>query len=212
MNHPDWSINAPLLTAREIESVAFPELPVRLQREFEDGWKSPSDINEHCRWLRYMASQCEHVTEFGVRSGVSTRALMAGLRSRGKGNKLISFDVVDNAKDTLMSLSVASDVDFTFYVTSTLTTVPIAPTDMLFIDSYHTYEQLTAELKRHGDSVRRWIVFHDTKTFGSIGEDGTIPGLRQAITEYCRVSEFEVVYNWNENNGMMAIERVNSQP
>jgi hypothetical protein len=48
--------------------------------------------------------------------------------------------------------------------------VTIIPTDMLFIDTLHTGEQLETELERHHDKVMRYIVLHDTTTFAMRGE------------------------------------------
>ena len=49
-----------------------------LAEQYERARSTPSDINEHCETLRRLASECEHATEFGMRHGVSTVALLAG--------------------------------------------------------------------------------------------------------------------------------------
>jgi|KBSSwiStaDraftv2_1062776.scaffolds.fasta_scaffold174202_2 hypothetical protein len=39
----------------------------------------------------------------------------------------------------------------------------------LFIDTWHVCEQLETELSRHSVRVRRYLVMHDTVTFGEVG-------------------------------------------
>ena len=56
--------------------------------------------------------------------------------------------------------------------------VEIDPTDVLFIDTRHDYDQLAAELARHAEEVRRAIALHDTTAFGDRGET---PGARGAL-------------------------------
>ncbi len=47
----------------------------------------------------------------------------------------------------------------------------IEQTDMLFIDTLHTYNQLSKELRKHEKNVNKWIILHDTITFGERDED-----------------------------------------
>ena len=54
---------------------------------------TPTDINEHIETLVKYASQCDHVTEMGVRGIFSTWAFVA---SRPK--KLISYDLYNPSK------------------------------------------------------------------------------------------------------------------
>jgi len=62
--------------------------PYHLDHAFEERCRRPSDINEHLVTLRDLAANCAHVTEFGVRKGVSTFALL-----HGQPNRLISYDI-----------------------------------------------------------------------------------------------------------------------
>ena len=48
----------------------------------------PSDINEHLPTLMKYASECEHITEMGVRNIVSTFALLMG-----EPKRMISYDI-----------------------------------------------------------------------------------------------------------------------
>jgi len=165
----------------------------------------PSDINMHVPRLRQFAEQCEHVTEFGVRHGVSTTALLAGAVS-GKLQRLVSYDhKLWGRENDLRDL--APDV-FKFVKKSTLE-INIAPTDMLFIDSRHTYSQLSYELLRGYDKVRRWIALHDTRLFGHRDESMVKgPGLLLAVREFLAANmDWFVAEHYEYNNGFTVLSR-----
>lgn len=151
-----------------------------------------SDINEHMPLLRELASRCRHVTEFGLRwARGSTVAFLAA-----QPETLVSWDidvkhVISARVQELTHLT--SRTSFQPRVGDTLK-IHIEPTDMLFIDTWHTGKQLLAELERHVDpkaqAVRKYLVFHDTATFGVVGEDGSPPGLRTAIYQFQKFFSF----------------------
>lgn len=160
----------------------------------------PSDINEHLDVLASMASQCEHVTEFGTNDTTSTSALLRGCP------KVVSYDIVKHPCVT--ALETLTNGNFDFHLKSTLD-ADIERTDMLFIDDLHTYAQVKAELGRHSYKVNRWIVFHDTVLFGSKGEEGCTIGIRPAIEEFLqRHTEWKVRFDLPNCNGLMALERI----
>ena len=166
--------------------------------------RTATDINEHLPMLYYLAQQCDHVTEFGVRTGASTLAFLHGLQ--GRPATLRSYDINDQygVQD---SLTRWTRVEWTFSICSTLSITRIEPTDLLFVDTLHNYDQVRQELALHGDAARRWIVFHDTETFGTIGDDGG-RGINQAITEWLEAKpEWRIVYRTHRNNGLTVIER-----
>ena len=166
--------------------------------------RTATDINEHLPMLYYLAQQCDHVTEFGVRTGASTLAFLHGLQ--GRPATLRSYDINDQygVQD---SLTKWTRVEWTFSICSTLLITRIEPTDLLFVDTLHNYDQVRQELALHGDAARRWIVFHDTETFGTVGDDGG-RGINQAITEWLEAKpEWRIVYRTHRNNGLTVIER-----
>ena len=166
--------------------------------------RTATDINEHLPMLYYLAQQCDHVTEFGVRTGASTLAFLHGLQ--GRPATLRSYDINDQygVQD---SLTRWTRVEWTFSICSTLSITRIEPTDLLFVDTLHNYDQVRQELALHGDAARRWIVFHDTETFGTVGDDGG-RGINQAITEWLEAKpEWRIVYRTHRNNGLTVIER-----
>lgn len=165
----------------------------------------PSDINEHLPVLKEFASKCEMVTEFGVRGVVSTWALIAG-----RPEQVTSYDLNSPGDEVLFNVrSVARDakVFFVFYQVDVRFTF-IAETDLLFIDTFHTYSQLRAELRKHAHDVRKWIILHDTETFGEKGEADGENGLNFAIREFLLANDdwFELV-RYTNNNGLTILQR-----
>ena len=166
--------------------------------------RHPSDINEHLPMLYFLAQQCDHVTEFGVRTGASTLAFLHALQ--GRRATLRSYDINDQF-GVHKTMAPHTTADWTFSICSTLAISPIEPTDLLFVDTLHRYDQVRQELALHGDAVRRWIVFHDTETFGVTGDDGG-EGINRAIDEWLASRpEYRIVYRTHRNNGLTVIER-----
>lgn len=149
---------------------------------------SGSDINEHMPRLRELATQCDHVTEFGTRSGNSTIAFLAGLSARaedsGRACVLESYDI--NAADVQPPACCAK---WEFHRADTRKLEVISETDLLFIDTLHDCEQVRAELM-HAPKAKRWLVFHDTVLFGWREESTNgLPGIMQAILEFLATDE-----------------------
>lgn len=173
----------------------------------KQGWGI--DMTEHMPTLRRYAEECEHITEMGVRFVVSTWAFLAG-----KPKKLVSYDITPpntfdasiNIKDIARAAKL-NGTEFVFKLESTLK-ANIEETDLLFIDTLHNYEQLRYELTHHGNKSRKYIVMHDTVTFGRVGET-SVEGLQKAIDEFLADNphwkEKEVFTNCN---GLTILERV----
>lgn len=165
---------------------------------------TPSDINEHLPTLKEYASECDHVTEMGVRYIVSTYALLMG-----KPKKMISYDIMDCNWQPVKEL-VKDDTDFSFFIGDTLK-IDIEPTDLLFIDTLHNYNQLSRELQRHADKVKKYIVFHDTTSFENVGESykGTREmGIWPAIQEFVEKNpQWSIYRRFANNNGLTIIKK-----
>lgn len=171
-----------------------------LQSEYEIRYKTPSDINEHLSTLKHLSSLCKHVTEFGVRGGNSTVALAAGLPKR-----MISHDI-NPMPPGIAEMIREAGIKFDFLQGNVLE-IGIVETELLFIDTLHTYTQLKAELARHSVMAKRFMVFHDTVTFGNCGEDGATPGLRRAIFEFLNDHpKWVLSEEFTNNNGLMILE------
>ena len=154
--------------------------------------------------LAQLARQCEHVTEFGVRTGMSTYSFLHGLSSKPNA-KLRSYDLHDFFNVFGISAQVATN--WTFQQGSTLDAPTIEPTDLLFIDTLHTYAQVKGELEKHGNQARKYIVFHDTVAFGIVGEDnGT--GINLAIQEFLRDNDhWHIAEHYENCNGLTVLAR-----
>jgi hypothetical protein len=168
---------------------------VTIEERYQEFCQTPSDINEHLPTLRLYADQCDHVTEFGVRGCVSLHAFLAS-----KAEKVVAYDINNVAVPDCPKLTSICADDLL---------VEIEPTDLLFIDTLHTFFQLEAELWLHNRNVRKWIAMHDTTMFGERGEDGTTPGLNRAIEKFLEghPRRWKECYRSTANNGLTILER-----
>lgn len=208
----DWRSGMDQKIAAQKQSAEPPKLPQSLPELFERYCKEPSDINEHLGTLRTLASECQHVTEFGTRGGVSTVALLAG-----GPQTVASYDVVNICGEgcsscqkkrmpcLLATLVTDTNIEWHHGVdTSTLETID--DTDLLLIDTLHTADQVRSELK-HAGQVRRFIVLHDTVTFGETGEGGA-PGILVAVREFLDANpQWFIRDQYINNNGLMVLAR-----
>lgn len=88
----------------------------------------------------------------------------------------------------------------------------IEPTDLLFIDTLHVYDQLKKELDRHAACVRQFIIMHDTTTFGEIGEPidgspnarGLWPAIEEFLESHC---DWQLRERFTNNNGLTVLSR-----
>lgn len=161
-----------------------------------------SDINEHIPTLYLLANQCDHVTELGVRWGTSSKAF---LYSKAK---LRSYDIslTDEAK-TLFAQARAQGRDAELFEQDSLTITNFEETDLLFIDTLHTYNQAIQELNLYHSKVRGCIVLHDTELFGEVGQDGT-RGLMHAVREFLSErGEWFMAMHFKNNNGLTVLVR-----
>ena len=170
-----------------------------------------SDIKEHLPTLKRYAEECSHITEMGMRSIVSTWAFMMGLPDR-----LVSYDIDNPPKDRLllaMRAAMELNINFDFKKENVLE-ANIEKTDLLFIDTLHRGSQLRKELKLHANKVNKYIIMHDTFTFGEKGEDDnhqpTIKGdgLLIALDEFVNSrKEWVIKEVYKNNNGLTILER-----
>ena len=163
-----------------------------------------SDIVEHLPVLKLYANEVDHVTEMGVRTVVSTYAFLAG-----RPKRMISYDIIPVEQfgvDRFWLAQIAAEVGtvYEFRVGDT-TQVDIEETDLLFIDTLHTYEQLKIELARHAHKVRQYMIFHDIAIFGNVDETGTGWGLVPAIQEFLAEHPEWFVHEWRMNNNGLGV-------
>jgi GT2 family glycosyltransferase len=162
-----------------------------------------SDTNDLFPTFRSYARECAHVTEFGVRGVFTTWAFLAG-----RPKRMISYDIEYNPNiEGAKKEALRAEISFEFRQENTLETT-IEPTDLLFIDTTHTYLHLKVELERHAGKVGKWIMIHDSETFGETGQDGTSPGEKAAITEFLVAHpEWIQKEHMTISNGLTILER-----
>ena len=178
---------------------------------------SKSDINEHLPTLYRYGQECEHITEMGVRDVVSVYAFLHSTPKSFIGYDLYTSNNINRAE----KLAKAANIDFRFIQANVLDVV-IEQTDLLFIDTWHRYEQLKNELKLHASKVNKYLIFHDTTKFAYIDETlrPYIPkdldqhstekrGLWPAIEEFLNNNpEWGLKERFTNNNGLTILSRV----
>lgn len=188
-------------TTRKVSNMS--DSSVEIETLFRRAQATPSDICEHVQRMRKLAERCDHITEMGVRTGVSTTAWIAA-----RPKTLICYDIQRCAEvELLMRAAKAAGVNFVFRIENVLHAT-IEKTDLLFIDTLHTYDQLRRELALHAAKARKYIVLHDTETFGQNGEIPGTRGLWPAVEEFLAdnppwiLSERRI-----NNNGLTILKR-----
>jgi len=178
----------------------------KAERKYVELCGTPSDTNEHLPTLQNYASQCHHVTELGVRKGVTTWAFLA---STAKVLLSVDINYPEEYGGSMAEMKKAAEEvgkEFRFVLADDLN-VELEETDMLFIDTLHVYRHLKAELSLHAGRARRFIVIHDTETFGIVGADGGT-GLFNAIHEFLvSHKEWRIKEIFKNNNGLTILER-----
>ena len=183
-------------------------LPLNL--EYQIARRLPSDINEHLELLKSLADSVDHVTEMGTRTGISTRAFLAS------DVTLRAYDLsLDDYVAKLFELAHKKGKDVK-YIESNVLEAEIDETDLLFIDTWHCYDQLYAELTKHAPKVKKYIAFHDTQTYGTrseefmgrVGSNGLLPAIIHYMIDNPDVWRCKT--HRTNNNGLTVIERIST--
>tara|TARA_R110000822_G_scaffold127456_7_gene263016 strand:+ start:2928 stop:3551 length:624 start_codon:yes stop_codon:yes gene_type:complete len=192
----------------------------KLEKRYQELVYSKSDINEHLPTLKRYAEDCDSVCEMGVRWVVSTFAFLAG-----KPTKLTSIDIqspsewagAENSLELAKQIAIKNNIEFKFILSDSLK-IEIDEVDMLFIDTWHAYKQLKAELNLHHSKVKKYIALHDTSNFETHdeasyemwGDDwkGSGEGIWLAITEFLHENKnWTIKERFTNNNGLTILER-----
>lgn len=189
-----------------------------IRKKYKEKCRKKSDINEHLPTLFKYARRSDHVTEMGVRSVVSTWAfLFANPRT------LVSYDILKNTGvDEAVILSKRYNVNFNFIEADVLK-IEIENTDLLFIDTLHTYAQLTQELNLHAQKVDKYIILHDIETFAYQDEKiyyhaseitkaykSNKAGLVRAVNDFLKTpsgAHWKIHKLFKNNNGLLILKR-----
>src|ERR1700748_2064190 len=172
-----------------------------------------SDINELLPHIYEIAKQCETCTEMGVRKPTSTWAFLAA-----KPKMLTSYDIGRYDEEVSEVEQMCKSVGQGFkFIQANVLEIEIEETDFLFIDTFHTFTQLTKELQLHANKAKKFLGFHDTVTFGQVGQEwmpgtadfmncgrGILPAIENFLNdnpEWIKYQEFDF------NNGMIILKR-----
>jgi hypothetical protein len=169
------------------------------------------------------ARDCEHVTELGARSCVSTWGLLKGLTENNRPIKKLKSVDLNWAQeiDRVREHASTHGIDYTFRCENDLECTP-EPTDMTFIDTWHVYGQLKRELALYAPITKKYIAMHDTEVDAIHGEsvrcgltdtnglpeEETRQGLQRAIVEFLSWNDDWVIDRvWTNNNGLTVLRR-----
>lgn len=192
----------------------------KIKLSYQHNCSVPSDINEHLPTLLKYSNECKHITEMGVRWVCSTWALLMS-----DAEKIISYDIrKDESVNPLISAAEEYGINFQFIEADVLN-LEIEKTDLLFIDTLHTYNQLTKELELHSKNVSTYIILHDTESFAYNDEfiyehasefvkssSPSKQGLWNAVVDFLETeqgSHWVVFDRYRNNNGLTVLKRVN---
>jgi hypothetical protein len=173
---------------------------VTIDERYQWACETPSDINSLVPTLLRYGKECGHITEFGVRTGVSTSAwLMA------RPKELVLYDIGDYPAEIIL-LALKEGIRITSIQADT-SHVSIEPTDLLFVDTVHNGDHVLHEIAKNHEQVRKYLIFHDTLTYGDVGESGG-RGIISALNEFLVAHpEWRIREQINESNGLTVLER-----
>jgi hypothetical protein len=178
------------------------------QEKFDLLVSTPSDINEHLPILKRYAEECDTVVELGTGQTVSTWAFIAG-----KPKTFITVDILHPSErgidfDKILKAAENDKVDFKFILEDSRK-VELPECDLLFIDTLHNYDMLKEELNIQSSKAKKYIIFHDTISFGNKDEFGEGPGLCPAIAEFLKTHpEWKEKETYTNNNGLTVLHKI----
>jgi hypothetical protein len=172
-----------------------------VERVFEIVASVKRDLEEHLEFLRDIAKDCDHITEVSKRK----ESFVAFAASRPK--KFVSHNIEPHGLMDYLK-EVIPETDFQMTTSSTDEVQSIEETDLLFIDTRHTYATLSEELRKFSPSVKRFIICRGTVTNGERGEDGGA-GIMVALRDFMKDHpEWSVIHHRTNQYGMTVLGRL----
>ena len=177
------------------------------------------DIAPYGPVLKKYGSDCGHINEMGFRGGISAWALLS---ARPK-----TFGTIEINPSCIFGTHQAGakelHISFKFILGNSLE-IELEKTDLLFIDTDHHYKQLRMELDLHNSKVSKYIIMHDTKTFGERDSQSSPPsyntykylldkypdkqGLNEAIKDFLETNDdWELHKVYEEIHGLTILRR-----
>lgn len=188
--------------------------------------KLPSVINEHIPTLKILSQECTSVVEIGIGHLYSTFGILYGLSENSNTQRSylgIDLNIPPSDKFTCAkNLAEANGINFQFLQANDME-IQIENTDLLFIDSLHTYCHLTYELEKFSPYAMKYIAMHDTSyPWGNIDDnayngnyseypshiDRNKKGLWPAVEDFLKNHpEWSLHARYFNNNGFTILKR-----
>ena len=146
--------------------------------------------------IKRLMLECVSYTELGVNQGATLAAAVLCRPDSVRGYD-IALDNYRPARHLFQNYAAYFDIDFMVAQASSLLCA-IDTVDLLYIDTIHRRDHLTAELERHAPKVKKYIVCHDTKSAIE---------LLAAIKDFSNRTEWRVVKHCDENTGYTTLAR-----
>jgi hypothetical protein len=192
---------SPCEAARKLQGSTLEDEEAPVEKVFEIVANVKRDLDEHLEFLRDLASDCNHITEISKRK----ESFVAFAASKPK--TLISHNLEPHSLMDYLGL-ILPDTNIVRTSYDTTEVEEIEKTDLLFIDTRHTYDTMTDELRKHSSSVKRYIVCRGTSTSGERGEDGR-RGIMVALRDFMDQNpEWSVITHRTNQYGMTVIGRL----
>lgn len=201
LEHETW--------AAELKAKRNPP-PKPLEQLYEEAKNTPSDFNEHVERLRQLAAECDSVVEYGTRHGVSSVAILAAQPKR-----FVTVDLQCAGCHIAHIVAVKGETDFQLVQASSLDHEISEPVDLVFIDTFHTADQVFAELSKHSSKCRKYIALHDTEApWGYADEGGTGGGgIRAGLARWQETDDgrrWKMIEDRKNNHGFAVLQRMES--
>jgi len=181
----------------------------KLAERFEQYKKDNKDFSGHVSKVYGLTNHEDVVVEIGCQFGIGSSTAFAMARPA----HLICIDKLKQDRfEGFLTACEYEDINVEYIITDSLE-ITIPPCDILFIDSWHTYDQLKQELALHGNKAKKYLIFHDTAAYccGNTGQDTKSPGLLAAINEFKAANtQWQEIYNTEECNGLIILLNNNS--
>lgn len=160
-------------------------------------WTMTGDMPDRLDFLVENFSNLDTIVEFGSYQGCST---IAWLKCSPK--KFIAVDY-EKHLDVELYQAVAENagIDFTFILEDDLK-VKIPMTDLLFIDTIHSWKHTYKELCLHAEKAKKYIAFHDVNP----DKFSTYAGITKYLEENPNI--WQVKYHDNHDCGFLILERI----
>ena len=192
-----------MLTATIENAKTLQEFYTQIRTQQEDPKNHGEHYCAHHDMIKEFMSECESYKELGTHQGASAAAALLA------GAKEVHF--VDHTlekynwqRHLFESYAECYEVNLNVYEMSSIDIDCAVPTDMLMIDSLHTWDWAQKELNLHAPITKKYIILHDTTLVN--GSPSTIwPGL----VSWCEKNpEWRIKRRVLENVGATLVERV----